>query len=108
MLAKNADDLRLIAKHDFFRHLVEEASASVPLLLPVANLLCTAPAVEAIRAECTPRRGLVEVSIRPQIAALVVSRQLRKRTGGIRAVRVYWDGERVTRAFLFAREAHNC
>jgi hypothetical protein len=56
----------------------------------------------------TAPRGGVEVSIRPQIAALVVSRRLRKRTGMIRAVRDYWDGERVTRAFLFAREAHNC
>jgi CRISPR-associated protein Csd1 len=53
LLAKNADDPKLIAKHEFFRDLVQEASSSVPLLLPAARLLCDAAAVEAIRQDCT-------------------------------------------------------
>jgi CRISPR-associated protein Csd1 len=52
LLSKNADDPKLIAKHEFFRRLVHEASSSVPLLFPAANLLCNAQAVEAIREDC--------------------------------------------------------
>jgi CRISPR-associated protein Csd1 len=56
LLSKDADDPFLIEKHGFFRRLVQEASSSVSLLLPVANLLCNAAAVEAVRAESTRRK----------------------------------------------------
>ena len=52
LLSKDAEDSCVIEKHGFFRRLVREASSSVPLLLPVANMLSNAPAVEAIRADC--------------------------------------------------------
>ena len=52
LLSKDAEDPYLKEKHGFFRRLVQEASSSVPLLLPAANLLCNATAVEAIREDC--------------------------------------------------------
>src|ERR1035441_963010 len=52
LLSKDADDGKLKAKHEFFRQLVQDASSSVPLLLPAARLLYDAAALEAIRADC--------------------------------------------------------
>lgn len=50
--SKNADEQKVTAKHEFFCHLVQEASSSAPLLLPAACLLRSAQMVEAIRDDC--------------------------------------------------------
>lgn len=56
LLSKDVEDPYLKEKHGFFRRLMQEASSSVCVLLPAANLLSNAPEVEAIREECTRRK----------------------------------------------------
>ena len=58
LLSKDTDDPKLQAKHGFFRHLVRDASASVPALLPAVRLLCNQEALETIREDCA--RGRVK------------------------------------------------
>jgi len=55
LYSKKGDELKL-AKHEFFRELLREASLKLPELAPLVNLLSSAENIEAIRVDCEQRK----------------------------------------------------